>query len=50
MHLVPEGGNYKDLPAGVGESRTFHMAWTRLDGNAPARTVDTGHRNLFIMS
>ena len=45
--LVPEGGNYKDLPAGVGESRTFHMAWTRLDGNAPARTVDTGHRNIF---
>ena len=45
--LVPEGGNYKDLPAGVGESRKFHMAWTRLDGNAPARTVDTGHRNLF---
>lgn len=45
--LVPEGGNYKDLPKGVGESRTFHMAWTRLDGNAPARTVDTGHRNLF---
>ncbi len=45
--LVPEGGNYKDLPEGVGESRTFHMAWTRLDGHAPARTVDTGHRNLF---
>ena len=45
--LVPEGGNYKNLPAGVGESRKFHMAWTRLDGNAPARTVDTGHRNLF---
>lgn len=45
--LVPEGGNYKDLPEGWGESRRFHMAWTRLDGNAPARTVDTGHRNLF---
>lgn len=45
--LVPEGGNYKDLPEGWGESRKFHMAWTRLDGNAPARTVDTGHRNLF---
>lgn len=45
--LVPEGGNYKDLPEGVGESRIFHMAWTRLNGNAPARTVDTGHRNLF---
>ena len=45
--LVPEGGNYKDLPEGWGESRKFHMAWTRLNGNAPARTVDTGHRNLF---
>lgn len=45
--LVPEGGNYKDLPEGVGESRNFHMAWTRLDGRTPARTVDTGHRNLF---
>lgn len=44
---VPEGGNYKDLPPGVGTSRKFHMAWTRLDGNAPARTVDTGHRNIF---
>lgn len=45
--LVPEGGNYKDLPPGWGESRRFHMAWTRLKGNAPARTVDTGHRNVF---
>jgi len=44
---VPEGGNYKDLPPGVGTSRNFHMAWTRLDGNTPARTVDTGHRNIF---
>ena len=45
--LVPDGGNYKDLPSGVGESRTFHMAWTRLNSKKPARTVDTGHRNLF---
>lgn len=45
--LVPEGGNYKDLPPGWGESRKFHMAWTRLNGNAPSRTVDTGHRNVF---
>lgn len=45
--LVPEGGNYKDLPLGWGESRKFHMAWTRLNGHAPARTVDTGHRNVF---
>lgn len=45
--LVPEGGNYKDLPAGWGESRTFHEAWTRYDGNKPSRTIDTGHRNHF---
>lgn len=45
--LVPDGGNYKDLPPGVGESRNFHMAWTRLNSKTPARTVDTGHRNLF---
>lgn len=45
--LVPDGGNYKDLPPGVGESRIFHMAWTRLNSKLPARTVDTGHRNLF---
>ena len=36
--LVPEGGNWKDLPKGVGESRKFHEAWTR---------YDTGHRNHF---
>lgn len=45
--LVPEGGNYKDLPQGVGESRTFHEAWTRYDGNKPSKTIDTGHRNHF---
>ena len=45
--LVPNGGNYKDLPPGVGESRNFHMAWTRCDANKPSRTIDTGHRNYF---
>ncbi len=44
---VPEGGNYKDLPEGVGTSRNFHEAWTRYDGNKPSRTIDTGHRNHF---
>lgn len=45
--LVPEGGNYKDLPEGVGTSRNFHEAWTRYDGKKPSRTIDTGHRNHF---
>lgn len=45
--LVPDGGNYKDLPKGVGESRIFHMAWTRYRSDKPSRTIDTGHRNNF---
>ncbi len=45
--LVPEGGNYKDLPEGWGESRKFHEAWTRYHGDLPSRTIDTGHRNHF---
>lgn len=45
--LVPQGGNYKDLPVGVGESRKFNEAWTRYHGDRPSRTIDTGHRNHF---
>lgn len=44
---VPDGGNYKDLPTGVGNSRKFNMAWTRYASNKPSRTIDTGHRNNF---
>ena len=45
--LVPDGGNWKDLPQGVGESRKFNMAWTRYRSDKPSRTIDTGHRNNF---
>jgi len=44
---VPEGGNYKDLPEGVGKSRRFNEAWTRYHSKKPSRTIDTGHRNHF---
>lgn len=44
---VPDGGNYKDLPAGVGDSRKFHVAWTRYCSTKPSGTIDTGHRNHF---
>ncbi|MGO1058532.1 DNA cytosine methyltransferase [Planococcus sp. FY231025] len=44
---VPEGGNYKDLPPGVGDSRKFNEAWTRYHSKKPSKTVDTGHRNHF---
>lgn len=44
---VPEGGNHKDLPKGVGDSRKFNEAWTRYHSKKPSRTIDTGHRNHF---
>jgi DNA (cytosine-5)-methyltransferase 1 len=44
---VPEGGNHKDLPPGIGESRKFNEAWTRYHSKKPSKTIDTGHRNHF---
>ena len=44
---VPNGGNHKDLPKGVGESRKFNEAWTRYHSQKPSKTIDTGHRNHF---
>lgn len=44
---VPEGGNHKDLPSGVGDSRKFNEAWTRYHSERPSKTIDTGHRNHF---
>ena len=44
---VPEGGNHKDLPLGVGDSRKFNEAWTRYHSKRPSKTIDTGHRNHF---
>ena len=45
--LVPEGGNYKDLPKHLKETRNFHVAWTRLHSRKPSPTIDTGHRHHF---
>ena len=47
IRQVPEGGNYKDLPEGVGTSRKFNEAWTRYHSDKPSRTIDTGHGNHF---
>ena len=47
IRQVPEGGNHKDLPTGVGQSRKFNEAWTRYHSKRPSRTIDTGHRNHF---
>ena len=47
ISLVPDGGNYKDLPLEYRNSRNCHVAWTRFNSNKPAPTIDTGHRHHF---
>lgn len=47
ISLVPEGGNYKDLPPEYSRTRNFHVAWTRYHSKKPAPTIDTGHRHHF---
>ena len=45
--MVPDGGNYKDLPKELQEIRKVHIAWTRLNSQRPSITIDTGHRHHF---
>lgn len=47
ISLVPDGGNYKDLPEELRETRKVHIAWTRLNSKKPSFTIDTGHRHHF---
>ena len=45
--LVPDGGNYKDLPLELQDTRKVNIAWTRLNSQKPSFTIDTGHRHHF---
>lgn len=47
ISLVPDGGNYKDLPEEYINSRKVHIAWTRFNSKKPSSTIDTGHRHHF---
>ena len=47
ISMVPDGCNYKSLPAEYQNTRNFHVAWTRFASNKPAPTIDTGHRHHF---
>ena len=47
ISLVPEGGNYKNLPEKYRETRKFNVAWTRYHSQKPTPTIDTGHRHHF---
>ncbi len=48
--MVPDGGNYKDLPKDLWDTRKVHIAWTRMDSNKPCFTIDTGHNHHFHYS
>lgn len=50
ISLVPDGGNYKDLPEEYRSTRKVHIAWTRLNSQKPSITIDTGHRHHFHYS
>lgn len=45
--MVPDGGNYKDLPESLQNTRKVHIAWTRYDSTRPSYTIDTGHFHHF---
>ncbi len=47
ISIVPDGGNYKNLPLELQQTRNVHIAWTRLNSNKPSFTIDTGHRHHF---
>lgn len=45
--LVPDGGNYKNLPENLQNTRKVNIAWTRYCSSKPSPTIDTGHRHHF---
>lgn len=47
ISLVPDGGNYKDLPKDLHSTRKVNIAWTRMNSKKPCFTIDTGHNHHF---
>lgn len=47
ISMVPDGGNYKDLPQELWGIRKVNIAWTRMNSNKPCFTIDTGHNHHF---
>ncbi len=45
--MVPDGGNYKNLPEELWQLRKVHIAWTRLNSQKPSFTIDCGHNHHF---
>ena len=47
ISMVPDGGNYKNLPPELWDIRKVNIAWTRMDSQKPCFTIDTGHNHHF---
>lgn len=47
INMVPDGGNYLDLPQELWDTRKVHIAWTRMDSAKTCFTIDTGHNHHF---
>jgi DNA (cytosine-5)-methyltransferase 1 len=47
ISLVPDGGNYKDLPIELQRTRNVNIAWTRMNSKKPCFTIDAGHNHHF---
>lgn len=47
ISLVPDGGNYKNLPENLQNTRRVNIAWTRLNSKKPSFTIDAGHNHHF---
>jgi DNA (cytosine-5)-methyltransferase 1 len=45
--LVPDGGNYKNLPDELKDTRKVNIAWTRMNSKKPCFTIDAGHNHHF---
>jgi DNA (cytosine-5)-methyltransferase 1 len=47
INMVPDGGNYKNLPKELWGTRKVNIAWTRMNSKSPSFTIDTGHNHHF---
>lgn len=47
ISMVPEGGNYKDLPSPYNTMYKYNEALTRYHSKKPSNTINTGHRSHF---
>lgn len=50
ISMVPDGGNYKNLPKELWKTRKVNIAWTRMNSTKPCFTIDTGHNHHFHYS